>query len=152
MGFTSCNSATPIKSMEGSTFMLEVASFDGAGQCVEVEAPQQDLGGESGLTILAWVRRARTISTDPRAIDCDRIIDFGNGQQDENIVINFKEGVSYEIWQHSAEKCDCESINGRHQRKRGRSLPDGASVFPENAWMHVAVVHGGDGTATLLTL
>ena len=78
---------------EGSTYMLEVASFDGTGQCIEAEAPQQDLGGESGLTIAAWVRRARTTSTDPRAIDCDRLIDFGNGQQKENIVINFKEGV-----------------------------------------------------------
>jgi len=89
---------------EGSTYMLEVASFDGTGQCIEAEAPQQDLGGESGLTIAAWVRRARTTSTDPRAVDCDRLIDFGNGQQKENIVINFKEGVSYEVWQHSAEK------------------------------------------------
>tara|TARA_B100000787_G_C15902367_1_gene168962 strand:+ start:42 stop:473 length:432 start_codon:yes stop_codon:yes gene_type:complete len=78
---------------EGSTYMLEVASFDGTGQCIEAEAPQQDLGGESGLTIAAWVRRARTTSTDPRAVDCDRLIDFGNGQQKENIVINFKEGV-----------------------------------------------------------
>ena len=158
---------------EGSTYMLEVASFDGTGQCIEAEAPQQDLGGESGLTIAAWVRRARTTSTDPRAVDCDRLIDFGNGQQQENIVINFKEGVryerlplpapchspptvrvaplvrSYEIWQHSAEMCECEYINGKHQRKRGRSLQDGASLFPENAWVHVAVVHGGDGTATL---
>ena len=24
-----------------------------------------------------------------------------------------------------------------------------AVTFPENAWVHVAVVHGGDGTATL---
>ena len=78
---------------EGSTYMLEVASFDGTGQCIDAEAPQQDLGGESGLTVMSWVRRARTTSTDPRAIDCDRLIDFGNGQQKENIVINFKEGV-----------------------------------------------------------
>ena len=56
---------------------------------------------------------------------------------------------SYEVWQHSAEKETREYINGKHQRKRGRSLQDGASLFPENAWVHVAVVHGGDGTATL---
>ena len=44
---------------EGSTYMLEVASFDGTGQCIDAEAPQQDLGGESGLTVMSWVRRAR---------------------------------------------------------------------------------------------
>ena len=85
--------ATMVSAGEGSTYMLEVASFDGTGQCIDAEAPQQDLGGESGLTVMSWVRRARTTSTDPRAIDCDRLIDFGNGQQKENIVINFKEGV-----------------------------------------------------------
>ena len=71
-----------------STYMLEVASFDGESQCIDVAAPKEDLGGTSGMTIAAWVRRARATAT-----DCDRLIDFGNGQEQENIVINFKEGV-----------------------------------------------------------
>ena len=71
-----------------SSFMLEVATFDGEAQCIEAPAPEQHLGGSAGLTIAAWVRRSRSTST-----NCDRVIDFGNGQERENIVINFKEGV-----------------------------------------------------------
>ena len=57
---------------------------------------------------------------------------------------------SYEVWQHSEEKDTREFINGKHHRKRGRALQESEAVtFPENAWGHVAVVHGGDGTATL---
>lgn len=71
-----------------SSFMLEIATFDGEAQCIEAAAPKQHLGGAAGLTIAAWVRRSRSTST-----NCDRVIDFGNGQEQENIVINFKEGV-----------------------------------------------------------
>ena len=60
---------------------------------------------------------------------------------------------SYEYWDLDGK---ASSVNGNPNRtKRGqrqqpaKRLGQQAQQFPENSWMHVAVVHGGDGTATI---
>ena len=69
----------------------EALSFSGAGEAFEAATSQQ-LGGSAGLTVLARVRRTN---------DCgpawDRLIDFGNGEEKENIVINFQREMMYEV-------------------------------------------------------
>ena len=65
------------------TWAIEYMSFDGVDQSTEAHAPTHHYGGDDGITISAWVKRSRNDYAN------DRVVDFGNGMNEENIVINF---------------------------------------------------------------
>jgi len=120
------------------TFAQDCMSFNGANQ--GVEAPVPALGGGCGLTVVARVRRTK---------DCgpawDRLIDFGNGESKENIVINFQQEMMYEV----------RGKDGAHQALAVRGDDTDADLcsvresFPANQWMHISLVHDADGTASI---
>ena len=84
------------------TWAMECMSFDGVEQSVEVPAPTEPVGGVDGLTISAWVKRSRCNSGRG-----DRLIDFGNGAEKENIVLNFEDNnMNYETHHAPFEKLD----------------------------------------------
>ena len=68
-------------------YIKQVMTFNGAGESVEAPVPKSmRMGGSAGLTVVARVRR-RKKGGGPA---WDRLIDFGNGAEKENIVINFQ--------------------------------------------------------------
>ena len=142
------------------TWAIECMSFDGVEQSIEACAPSQPVGGHEGLTISAWVKRSRC-----EGGDNDRLIDFGNGAEKENIVINFgRNNMNYET-HHTAtpgvdgmeggcgatpyEKHTLAVTSNSEGSSLGSSSGSGSSTFPEDAWTHVAVVHRADGVASI---
>jgi len=110
------------------------ALFNGAGQYYTL-TPSDLIGGSSGLTIAAWVRRDEIRSW-------DRVVDFNNGQAD-NVVLAFgfpqADSSLYGICLQGSSSCRAGIRNGEVH------APD----FPTSTWTHLAVVHSTDGTATL---
>ena len=120
-------SGTPI----GVPYTKSVMKFDGLGQSVEAPQPPVDLGGAGGLTVAAWVKRSN------RCPSYDRLIDFGNGAEKENIVINFQNSTMYEVRSGDGNQTLVVEDNSRE------------STFPQGRWTHVAIVHDADGTASI---
>ena len=163
----------------------EALSFSGAGEAFEAATSEQ-LGGSAGLTVLARVRRTN---------DCgpawDRLIDFGNGEEKENIVINFQREMMYEVrgpsgsHQMLAVAGESSSSSGDeddtsdddesavagcsttakpttisatpHARAAASAAASAqhegsalsGNTFPANQWVHISLVHGSDGTASI---
>ena len=74
---------SPIRDTLTRTWAIECMSFDGVDQSSEAPEPTHHVGGIDGLTVAAWVKRTHADTSN------DRLIDFGNGAEKENIVINF---------------------------------------------------------------
>ena len=113
-----------------AVWVKEVMKFDGMGQSIEAPQPPEPVGGSTGLTVAAWVKRSSDVGA------YDRLIDFGNGAEKENIVINFQQTTMYEV--------RCDGVN--------QTLvvdEKSQSVFPMDQWVHVALVHDTDGTASI---
>ena len=116
-------------------YKKDCMSFTGAGEAIEAR-PAREMGGEAGLTIVARVRRAKDRS------GWDRLIDFGNGAEKENIVINFQREMMYEV----------RGTHGEHQALSVHETVDldhANETFPKDKWMHVSLVHSSDGTASI---
>jgi hypothetical protein len=77
------------------------------------------VGGGLGFTLSAWVYRTRIGSY------WDRLIDFGNGQAADSIVLNFYSQMQYYVTHGSSDSSLYASS---------------APSFPANSWTHVAVV------------
>ena len=151
-----------------STYVRECLAFNGRDQAVEASLGQ-DLGGDRGLTIMARVRRVYNHSA------WDRLIDFGNGEEKENIVINFQQEMMYEVRgkdgknqilavgspESSSEPtvarqavvgCSSGSTRGGTAltgTAEEAAAEASAAAFPLNEWIHVTLVHDTDGTASI---
>jgi len=124
-----------------TTWAIECMSFDGVDQSIEAPTPSQHVGGVEGLTIAAWVKRSRSNSSN------DRLIDFGNGAEKENIVINFGTNhMNYETYQTAT---DAKSHLSVTDSGSSSSTSPSTSSFPDGAWTHVAVVHASNGMASI---
>jgi len=129
-----------------AAFYKEKMTFDGIASSIEAPQPECNVGGEDGLTVAAWVKRSKD------DVAWDRLIDFGNGAEKENVVISFQEQTMYEVRNGngvqqlavgsgttSASPSSCgRASDGRH-----------SSCFPPDRWMHVALVHDKDGIASI---
>ena len=132
--------------------------FNGRDGHVEAPLSGCEIGGDAGLTVMARVRRSS------RGANWDRLIDFGNGEEQENIVLNFQQEMMYEV-RGPAGKNQVLAVGasssiaeegaggdggdaGGGGRGRGASSR-GGSTFPENEWIHVSLVHQADGTASI---
>ena len=137
---------SPVKLAIDGAFMKERMTFDGVASTVEAPQPACNLGGHEGLTISAWVKRIK------EDVAWDRLIDFGNGAEMENVVISFQGQTMYEVRngdgvQHLAVGAGLDPA--------GTPSPGAAashsrlSPFPPGRWMHVALVHDPDGIASI---
>ena len=100
-------------------------NFDGVDDYVEI--PSASFGGL--FSIQAWV-----YTTDIYQ-NWQRIIDFGNGSSDNNIVLGFigNEGRMF-----------FESYDGNRTEKL---ITD--ALFPQNQWVHVVAINDADGNASI---
>jgi len=103
---------------------------------------ERAVGGTSGLTVIARVRRNRTDC----APDWDRLIDFGNGKEKENIVINFQNEMMYEVRGEGGAYQKLEVRGDTGETDPGMYTVD---TFRNNEWVHISLVHGSDGTASI---
>lgn len=113
-------------------YMKAVMKFDGIAQSITAPQPCVNLGGSAGLTVTAWVKRSK------QSAAYDRLIDFGNGEEKENIVINFQQTTMYEV--HCGGETHVLAAGGDSKHP---------AVFPRDRWTHVALVHDVDGTASI---
>jgi len=119
-----------------SGFIKEAMTFDGIASSIEAPQPPCNVGGDEGLTVAAWVKRSKD------DVAWDRLIDFGNGAEKENVVISFQEQTMYEV----------RNGDGVLQLAVGTFTGPGASTqmsFPSDRWMHIALVHDKDGIASI---
>lgn len=119
-----------------SGFIKEAMTFDGIASSIEAPQPPCNVGGDEGLTVAAWVKRSKD------DVAWDRLIDFGNGAEKENVVISFQEQTMYEV----------RNGDGVQQLAVGTFTGPGASTqmsFPSDRWMHIALVHDKDGIASI---
>eukprot|EP00900_Chrysochromulina_parva_P015586 jgi/Chrpa1/24028/Chrysochromulina_OHIO_Genome00025764-RA len=77
------------------------------------------VGGGLGFTLCAWVYRTLAGS------EWDRLIDFGNGPNDDNIILIFQYQMHYYV---------------THGSSASSLSASSAPSFPANVWTHVAVV------------
>lgn len=98
-------------------------SFDGTSNYLSL--PSFELGGAFSLS--AWVYLN---STPP---DWQRLIDFGNGQWDNNLVVGIQ-----------GQKMFIEAYNGNSSSKVYST-----DTFPQEQWVHVVATIDGDGTAAI---
>lgn len=124
----------------------QVAAFNGVNQyfapTVGVMSTLQQIGlatptkenmfGEDGFTISAWVYRSRS------DMAWDRLIDFGNGVKLENIEVIFQHDMQYRVTRGSQEEFVAVT-----------PFSDRSSAFPEGTWTHVGVVHETNKAATI---
>ena len=97
-------------------------SFNGSdASYVSVSSRTGRVGGGLGLTISVWVYRTRSGSA------WDRVFDFGNGQQSQNILIGFDKAMSYHVY----DSTSTAAVS---------TLEVITPAFPVNAWTHVALV------------
>ena len=133
-------SGPPTPQSPSPVYVKELLSFNGNDQFIEASpVGGNELGGTGGLTVVARVRRTK---------DCgpawDRLIDFGNGAKKENIVINFQREMMYEV---RGEHGECQSLAVHaYDPMDEEDLHD---TFPQDQWMHVSLVHGSDGMASI---
>ena len=119
------------------------------GQKSHVEAPlSQEIGGDAGLTVMARVRRSASGAA------WDRLIDFGNGMEQENIVINFQNEMMYEVRGADGKNQSLAvgapaSFDETGHTPVSSSSTSRSGAFPENEWIHVSLVHAADGTASI---
>ena len=78
----------------------------------------------------------------------ESVLDFGNGPDSDNIHISF-DGDPY--WDDSLSCCYPMVYHLFHGEEYvgGVQVPLGSEPFPEDQWVHVAVVHEPSGTATM---
>jgi len=120
------------------TYTRDLLKFDARDQPA-FELGERALGGNTGLTVIARVRRTHTVGSP----DWDRLIDFGNGESKENIVINFQNEMMYEV----------RGEDGAYQKLEvgttDACAPSSIDTFRNNEWVHISLVHGSDGTASI---
>jgi len=114
-------------------YVRQCILFDGESHL----EPQVDseLGGTGGLTVLARVKRSK--------VGCawDRLIDFGNGAEKENIVISYQQEMMYEV---RTSDGSCASLAVGEQDSWGSG---DSRAFPHDNWMQIALVHASNGMA-----
>ena len=123
--------------------MRECMVFNGRDRHIEAPLSGHELGGDAGLTVMARVRRSAS------GADWDRLIDFGNGEEKENIVLNFQQEMMYEV--RGPDGQNQVLAVGSSRTDAAGDGDDGSKIttFPENEWIHVSLVHDADGTASI---
>ena len=137
----------------GRSYIRECMNFNGHDQFVEREV--SEIGGNNGLTVMARVKRGTGVGP-----DWDRLIDFGNGAERENIVINFQQEMMYEVRGEDGEnQVLCVADTSSSSSSVGEQLSErwkdsttqraNDSSFPKDKWVHISLVHDRDGTASI---
>ena len=137
-------------SSSGRSFVQDSMNFNGEDQWVEAR-PRGQVGGAGGLSIVARVRRSSEGGP-----AWDRLIDYGNGAEKENIVINFQQEMMYEVRGPDGR---CHSLAVRASETSGHASSSSQDVkpgtwcaeseFPRNEWVHISLVHDSDGVASI---
>ena len=110
----------PVCSVDGAY------TFTGSASSYLTATPRTPtIGGTSGLTISAWVKR----STSGDA--WDRVIDFGSGASASNFLVGFAAGMTYTVY-HGGSLGEF-SVN---------------TAFPVSVWTHVALVASQVGSTS----
>ena len=118
---------------KSASYVRKAIVFDGESY-IEPQV-ECELGGMGGLTVLARVKRSK--------VGCawDRLIDFGNGAEKENIVISYQQEMMYEV-RASDGSCSSLAVGGEDTWGSGDSR-----AFPQDYWMQIALVHASNGMA-----
>jgi len=105
---------------------------EGASPCPYVDADElQPLGGEEGLTLSFYVKRPARQKT------AERLIDFADATDENNIVVSFDNGVfSYEVW-------------GEGVLLDALTVPPEEATFPDDVWVRVGILHRPTGKTTI---
>ena len=112
-------------------------TFTGASDSfVSATSLRQDstVGGGLGFTLSVWVYRSST------ADNWSRMIDFGNGEDADNIIVAFKGGLKYRVI-HGNPSVGKDTIDA-YDTDCGST-----TAFPSYAWTHVAIVHSRSSTS-----
>jgi hypothetical protein len=116
---------TTVNVTEGNRFGV-VPGFDGTDDYIQVPSSLV-LGG--AVTIEAWVKSANVFA------NWARVADFGNGPNADNIIFG---------WMANSGHLYAETY------RNGQSVKVIApNVFPQNQWVHVAMVNDGNGMGFL---
>ncbi|MTJ48840.1 LamG-like jellyroll fold domain-containing protein [Dolichospermum sp. UHCC 0259] len=102
-------------------------TFDGKDDYVSL--PASSLGG--AITVEAWVY------VDNAKLNWQRVIDFGNGQANDNIVL---------AWESTTGKMNFTTYLTTAQGNQVTGIRTD-EVFPDNKWVHVTAVNDGQGNA-----
>jgi len=118
---------------KSASYVRKAIVFDGESY-IEPQV-ECELGGMGGLTVLARLKRSK--------VGCawDRLIDFGNGAEKENIVISYQQEMMYEV-RASDGSCSSLAVGGEDTWGSGDSR-----AFPQDYWMQIALVHASNGMA-----
>ena len=85
------------------------------------------VSSRTGRVGVVWGSRSLCGSTERDLAAWDRVFDFGNGQQSQNILIGFDKAMSYHVY----DSTSTAAVS---------TLEVITPAFPVNAWTHVALV------------
>ncbi|EOD30668.1 hypothetical protein EMIHUDRAFT_123123, partial [Emiliania huxleyi CCMP1516] len=133
-------------------------AFDGTSASdVNAVAAEHINAGGAGLTVSVSVQRTQPPGL---ARAWERLFDFGNGPEQDSVFLAFDGNpywdpalsccfpMRYDVYQHGTY----QYAGGRGVNVplgEGNGEDSGGASFPRNEWVHVALVHKPDGTATI---